>query len=121
MTARLFRTLAAASLGVVLCLPAPAAAHRAWMLPSATVLSGGAQWVTVDAAISNDLFYFEHNPLRLDHLAITGPDGVSIKPENASTGRFRSTFDVPIRQPGTYKLAVVNQVVGAMYEDGGGR
>jgi uncharacterized GH25 family protein len=89
------------------------------MLPSATVLSGGARWVTVDAAVSNDLFYFEHNPLRLDHLTITAPDGSSIVPENASTGRSRSTFDVPIRQAGTYKLAVVNQVMGATYEDAG--
>jgi uncharacterized GH25 family protein len=119
MTVRLSRTLAIASLGAVLCLAAPGEAHRAWMLPSATVLAGGAQWVTVDAAVSNDLFYFEHNPLRLDNLTITAPDGSSIKPENSSTGKFRSTFDVPIRQPGTYKLAVVNQTMGAMYEDGG--
>jgi uncharacterized GH25 family protein len=119
MTVRLVSSLAAAFLGGLLCLPAPVAAHRAWMLPSATVLSGGAQWVTVDAAVSNDLFYFEHNPLRLDNLTITAPDGSSIKPENSSTGKFRSTFDVPIRQPGTYKLAVVNQVIDAMYEDAG--
>ena len=37
---RLFHTLAIASLGVVLSLPAPVAAHRAWMLPSATVGGG---------------------------------------------------------------------------------
>jgi hypothetical protein len=37
-------------------LAVPAQAHRAWLLPSATVLSGTDAWVTVDAAISNDLF-----------------------------------------------------------------
>lgn len=42
----------------VTVLPTIAEAHRAWMLPSATVLSGDDPWVTVDAAISNDLFYF---------------------------------------------------------------
>ena len=76
-------------------------------------------WVTVDAAISNDLFYFEHNPIRLDNLAITAPDGSPVKAENASTGKFRSTFDVPLAQPGTYKIAVVNDMAAAMYEDGG--
>ena len=75
--------------------------------------------MTVDAAISNDLFYFEHNPIRLDNLAITAPDGSPVKAENASTGKFRSTFDVPLAQPGTYKIAVVNDMAAAMYEDGG--
>ena len=107
------------ALAAILCLPLSVEAHRAWMLPSATVLSGSNLWVTVDAAISNDLFYFEHNPIRLDNLAITAPDGSPVKAENASTGKFRSTFDVPLAQPGTYKIAVVNDMAAAMYEDGG--
>ena len=49
-----------------------AQAHRAWLLPSATVLSGTDSWITVDAAISNDLFYFEHHPLQLDNLSVLG-------------------------------------------------
>ena len=32
--------------------------------PSSTV----DQWVTVDAAVSNDLFYFNHVPLRIEDL-----------------------------------------------------
>jgi uncharacterized GH25 family protein len=116
---RSVHVLAAVVLGLVSGVPETAYAHRAWLLPSATVLSGSAQWVTVDAAVSNDLFYFEHNPLRLDTLAVTAPDGSPVKLENVSTGKFRSTFDVPIHQPGTYRLAVVNQVMAAMYEDGG--
>ena len=31
--------------------------------------------VTVDAAVSNDLFYFNHVPLKIDNLAIVAPDG----------------------------------------------
>ncbi|MET0445126.1 MAG: hypothetical protein ABW151_11185, partial [Pseudorhodoplanes sp.] len=51
----------------VLCvgLPLSAQAHRAWLLPSATVLSGdGDLWVTVDAAVSNHQFYFEQQTMR---------------------------------------------------------
>lgn len=55
-----------AALALAVCLPLSAQAHRAWMLPSATVLSGEDPWVTVDAAVSNDLFYFEHFPLQLE-------------------------------------------------------
>lgn len=54
------------ALALAICLPLSAQAHRAWMLPSATVLSGEDPWITVDAAVSNDLFYFEHFPLQLD-------------------------------------------------------
>ena len=52
------------ALALAVCLPLSAQAHRAWMLPSATVLSGEEPWITVDAAVSNDLFYFEHVPMR---------------------------------------------------------
>lgn len=48
------------------CLSFSAHAHRSWMLPSATILSGDAPWVTVDAAVSNDIFYFEHFPLQIE-------------------------------------------------------
>jgi uncharacterized GH25 family protein len=108
--------LAAVGLLAATCLGTPAQAHRLWMLPSATVLSGADQWVTVDAAVSNDLFYFEHMPLRLDHLVVTGPDGNEVKPENASTGKYRSTFDLHLTQPGTYKMTVLNEAVFGNYK-----
>lgn len=85
-----------------------AEAHRQWMLPSATTLSGKDSWVTVDAAVSNDLFYFEHFPMRTDNIMVTQPDGSTGKIENPATGRYRSTFDVHLTQPGTYRIANVS-------------
>ncbi len=92
-----------------------AEAHRSWLLPSATVLSGDQPWVTVDAAVSNELFYFNHHPMRLDHLAVIAPDGSVVKAENLNKGKFRHTFDIKLDQTGTYKLAVVNQGLFANY------
>ncbi|WP_156679386.1 DUF4198 domain-containing protein [Sphingomonas profundi] len=97
--------LALAALAAAALVPAAAQAHRGWMLPSATTVSGDDAWVTVDAAISNDLFYFEHQPLRLDGVKAWAPDGTEAKIENASTGRYRSTFDVHLTQQGTYRIA----------------
>ncbi|AGH48900.1 hypothetical protein G432_05865 [Sphingomonas sp. MM-1] len=103
MRLRLPRLLiATAALGLA---ATAATAHRQWMMPSATVLSGDDVWVTVDAAVSNDLFYFEHQPLRLDNIKAWAPDGSEVKIENGSTGRYRSTFDVHLTQKGTYKIA----------------
>lgn len=125
-------------LALSLCVPVAAQAHRVWMLPSATVLSGEDQWVTVDAAVSNDLFYFEHFPLQIAsigkppsgvpggrgggrpaHLAITAPDGSKVEAQNGSMGRYRSSFDVHITQKGTYKIAVQNEGVFANWKAGG--
>ncbi len=103
----------------ILATPIGAVAHRGWLLPSATVLSGDDQWVTVDAAISNDLFIFEHNPMRLDGLAVVAPDGSPGTVENASTGHYRSTFDVRLGRPGTWKLAVVNSGLSASWRENG--
>lgn len=110
--------VAALAVSLSVALPMAAHAHRAWMLPSATVLSGNEPWVTVDAAISNDLFYFEHNALRLDNLAVIAPDGKTVEAENKSTGKYRSTFDVKLSQKGTYKLTMVNDGLSASYKLG---
>lgn len=132
------------ALTLALCLPLSAQAHRAWMLPSATVLSGDDAWVTVDAAISNDLFYFEHFPMLLEgfhqpalaaeskapgakpgmrrpasKLLILAPDGTEVAAKNGSVGRYRSTFDVQLSQKGTYKLAVANNGLFASWKEDG--
>ncbi|RZZ86690.1 DUF4198 domain-containing protein [Pseudoxanthomonas winnipegensis] len=97
-----------------------AAAHKQWLLPSGTTFSGNDPWVSVDAAVSNDLFYFEHVPMRLDDLVITAPDGSTVKPENASTGKYRSVFDVELKQEGTYRIASVSSGLFASYETADG-
>jgi uncharacterized GH25 family protein len=96
-------------------LPPSAVAHKMWIVPSATVLSGNDAWVTVDAAISNDLYYADHFPAPMDRIEITAPDGAAVAPENAATGKFRSTFDLHLNRPGTYRIALRNDGVSANY------
>jgi uncharacterized GH25 family protein len=91
-------------------------AHKPWLLPSTTMVESKDAWVTVDAAISEDLFTIDHQPLKLDGLTVTGPDGAKVEPKNAVTGRLRSTFDVQMAKAGTYKVAVVSQNVMASYK-----
>ncbi|QOW25277.1 DUF4198 domain-containing protein [Lysobacter sp. H23M47] len=102
---------------LTLCLaPSAASAHKTWLHPSATVFSDTGAWMTVDAAVSNDLFYFNHVPLRLDGLQVTAPDGSRLAPQNSATGKYRSVFDLELTQQGTYKLAVVNHGMFAQYQ-----
>ena len=107
------------TLGLVLPLLAvatgPADAHRRWLLPSATVLAGDTETVTVDAASSNGLFYFEHNAGRLDDLTIAGPDGRPVEAAIIGSGRYRSVFDVPLKQQGTYRIALASEGMFGSY------
>ena len=98
--------------------PTFAQAHKAWLLPSQTVLTPN-QWITVDAAVSNDLFYFNHVPLQLDKLVITAPDGSMLAPVSPHTGKYRSVFDLELKQIGTYRLAIVNKGLNASWKENG--
>jgi len=92
-----------------------AQAHRQWMTPSSTVVSGDDNWVTVDAAASNDLFFIDHRPLQAKPV-VTAPDGSTIEVENHAVGHMRATFDVHLQQQGTYRIAIVNQGVIGNYK-----
>lgn len=97
----------------------PAMAHRQWLLPSATIFSGTDAWVTVDGAASNDLFFPDHQPMRLDGVKAWAPDGTEAKIENGATGRHRSMFDVKLDRPGTWKIGTAqNGVSGTFKVDG---
>jgi len=97
-------------------LPLSAFAHKAWLQPSQTVIGGANPWITVDAAVSNDLFYFNHVPLRLENLVITAPDGSKAEPQNSATGKYRSVFDVELKQQGTYRIATVNSGLSGSWD-----
>lgn len=108
-------SLLAAALALTAAL-GTAQAHNAWLLPSTTVLSKG-DVVSFDAAVSNDLFVANHNPLRTEGLQITAPDGSALKPENETRLKQRTVFDVNVAKPGTYRIAVVNTGAFASWKD----
>lgn len=114
---RLAATLAAA---LALSLPLYAHARSPWLMPSATVLSGNGAWVTFDGSMGDDTFYPDH-ALHLDGLAIQAPDGSAAQADNGNEGKLRSTFDVDIRQPGTYRIAIADDTVFARWEENGQR
>ncbi|MFT0213098.1 DUF4198 domain-containing protein [Pseudomonas sp. F1_0610] len=139
------KSLKWAALALAMTLPLSAQAHRVWMLPSATVLSGDDAWVTVDAAVANELFYFDHFPLQLEgigeplvipnkdgklpeakaparkraELQIFTPDNQTAKAWYGNTGRYRTTFDVQLNQKGTWKIGISGNSLFASFEENG--
>jgi uncharacterized GH25 family protein len=101
----------------VLCLPLSAQAHRAWILPAATVLSSDDAWVTFDAAVSNDIFHIDYNPLRLGSLQVFDPENQPMEAQNAHTGKYRAVFDLNLKSRGTYKVAIASHGLSARWEN----
>lgn len=65
----------------------PAIAHRTWIITSSSVLSGEAPWVTVDAAISNNLFFPDHVAPPVENYKVIGPDKSEVAVQNGSKGK----------------------------------
>ena len=100
-------TLPALAVLAAVAVPMSASAHRGWLMPSHTVLSGDSFWVSFDAGASNGVFIADHAPLRLspESLSITAPDGSAGAAANLMQGAYRTTFDVEVNKPGTWKIA----------------
>lgn len=94
-------------------------AARAWLLPSQTILAKSGGWVAVDAAMADDLFSVNQAAMNVDTLIITGPDGKPVAPQNVAKSRTRSSFDLELRQAGTYRVSVVDDAVVARWEEDG--
>ncbi|MBO9723110.1 MAG: DUF4198 domain-containing protein [Novosphingobium sp.] len=114
-----YSSILIASAAVAAALASPASAHRAWLLPSTTTLAGTGEFVTVDAAISNDLFYPDHFPMNPEQVTVWTPDGSVGKLENPATGRYRSTFDVKIDKPGTWKIGTQRAAIMGSFKVNG--
>jgi hypothetical protein len=102
-----------------LLVPAVSEAARPWLLPSQTVLARSGGWVAVDAAMADDLFSVNQGAMPVDTLVVSGPDGQPVTPQNVTKSRSRSTFDLELRQAGTYRIAVAEDAVTARWEEDG--
>lgn len=110
-----------AALALAALVPLSASAHKTFILPSTTVLSDGEEArVTFDAAVSNDLFYFNHRPMSVERLVIGTPDGSALAPENVHEGKLRSSFELNLATPGTYRIAIPSDGLSASYENAKG-
>jgi hypothetical protein len=96
-----------------------AAAHRPWLKPTTTVVDNKDAIVTIDAAISEGIFDFDHLALKLDGLVITAPDGSTVAPESTYGGKLRNSFDIKLSQPGTYRVGIVNESTMASFKVNG--
>lgn len=112
------RPLALATLLSLAAWAGSAQAHMTWILPNTSHAEGKEATVSVDAAVSEDLFQFER-ALKLETLRITGPDGQPREAEGRSSARHRESFELKLVQDGTYRISHTSQGLMASYRLGG--
>lgn len=110
-----------AAVALAFSLPVAVQAHRAWILPAATVLSSDDPWVTLDAAISNDIFHADYHAMNADSITVKAPDGSTVALRNSQQGKYRTTFDLQLSQKGTYRIFTASQGLNASWEHNGAR
>lgn len=113
MNARLLKWVAVVS---ALSFPLVAQAHRQWLAPASAVTENRDGWITIDAAVSEDLFQFDANALDLDGLTVSGPAEVKVDPQNMFRGKTRSVVDLQLPKEGTYRVSKVTESVMANYK-----
>ncbi len=99
---------------LAMCLAGSAHAHMSWLLPNSYQAHGKDAVVSVDAAVSEDLFIFER-ALKLEQIVITAPDGSRLEPQQRSTARHRESFELPLSQDGTYRVSHVQLALMGSY------
>lgn len=104
------------ALALTSMLPAAAHAHRPWLLPSSSNVDGKDPWVTIDTGISENLFDVDNTGMKLDGLVITGPDGLAMQPDATFVGHQRTSIDLKLAKPGTYKISIAGESVMANYK-----
>ncbi|MCV2358964.1 DUF4198 domain-containing protein [Paucibacter sp. TC2R-5] len=96
-------------------------AHRTWLLPQSAHIDaaagGKATLVNIDAVASEELFEYEIG-LQLGEVLVLGPDGKPLKPEAPVTARNRTSFEIKLEQPGTYRVSNSAESVFASYKLG---
>lgn len=96
-------------------------AHRAWILPNQTTVSGKDAVVSFDAAVSNEIFTADHAALRASAFVITAPDGSQSETREVHTGKTRTVFDLPLPAEGTYRISVASAGLMARWETEDGK
>lgn len=116
-TKNIFRSAAFPALAILAA--SSTFAHRQWLLPSTSVLSGEDQWISVEGAISNDLFYPNHVAIPLAATSATSPSGEKLELQNSAQGKIRSTFELQLEEQGTYQVTTLNNMMFTTWKENG--
>lgn len=104
---------------VLASIAATASAHHPWLLPTTTFIEAKDAQVTIDGAVSDQLFELDTNTLKIETAMVTDPDGATSALPTPTVQRFRSSADLKLPKDGTYKISMVQVNTMGSYKVGG--
>ncbi|MBU2978171.1 DUF4198 domain-containing protein [Alteromonas sp. C1M14] len=116
-----FRSLISTGVVALSLIATPALAHRAWIKPTTTVVSGDDEWISFDAAVANGIFTPDHFPLSLDSITVLSPSGEDVTKHHGQKLRYRSVFDINLKEEGTYRVFTASRSIMAFWKDENGK
>jgi hypothetical protein len=87
--------------------PAVALAHQKWLWPNVFDVPKAPVWVSVDVTWSDRAFTAADGPGE-QPIVVVGPDGRRTAATHVFTGKTKSTAEVELTAPGTYRLDAVD-------------
>ncbi|MEG3765387.1 DUF4198 domain-containing protein [Alteromonas sp. 14N.309.X.WAT.G.H12] len=99
----------------------PALAHRAWIKPTTTVVSGDDEWISFDAAVANGIFMPDHFAMPIESIQVLSPSGKDVEKQHGQKLRYRSVFDVNLTEEGTYRVGSSSRSIMATWKDDNGK
>lgn len=104
------------ALASIALLPLGVQAQTVWLSTTATQIDKDVKdaYVTIDASASGEAFVVR-NSVPFEALTVVDPDGNPAAIENKLVGKTRSSADLKLAKPGTYKIGVEMQSVSVSY------
>lgn len=112
------KSLLIGATAIALILTSPVSqAHRIWVKPSTTSVSGDSEWISFDAAVANGIFQPDHFAYPVERLTALSPTGEAVAIQHPQKLRYRSVFDLELTEAGTYKVFNASQSLMAFWQD----
>lgn len=104
------------ALALLVLLPFAGQAQTVWLATSASQIDKDARdpYVSIDASASGEAFV-ARSAVALEGLTAVDPDGNAVVLENKLAGKTRSTADLKLAKPGTYKIGYEARNVAVAY------
>lgn len=116
-----FRSLISTGVVALSLIATPALAHRAWIKPTTTVVSGDDEWISFDAAVANGIFTPDHFAMPIESILVLSPSGKEVEKKHGQKLRYRSVFDVNLTEEGTYRVGSSSRSIMATWKDDNGK
>lgn len=96
-----------------------ASAHNIWVRPSSTQFAGDEDIILIDHGAADFPFDVNHRGRKPENLHAYSPSGQELEKENLVAGKLRTSYEVPLKEKGTYRFSDITDEIQFNYDENG--